>query len=366
MATDRWRAPFVVLALGLAVLRTGLASHDPVASLPVAQFASVGIETVPVRPASAKWLTHLPAHVQIPNAQQRFVAAPVGGLVTSVLVGVGEHVREGQTLAQLVSPELLTLQRELAQVAAERERTQQALARDERLLAEGLIAASRVEASRAADRQAAAALTEKRGLLALAGARPGPAGELAVLSPMTGVVLEQTVRAGERVEPATTLFQIARLDPLDLEIELPLAAATRIEVGVAVRIPESGAQGSVIAIGRAVSDGQTLKVRARMTTGLEGLYPGQHVEAEIATRSDSGAAQLWIVPGNALVRLGKAGTQPAVFAQRGEDYVAVPAKPVGESGRDLVIEAPLSEGEPVVSGGASQLKAALAGLGKAE
>src|SRR5690606_8514300 len=138
------------------------------------------------------------------------------------------------------------------------------------------------------------------------------------------------------------------------------------EVGVAVRIPESGAQGSVIAIGRAVSDGQTLKVRARMTTGLEGLYPGQHVEAEIATRSDGGAAQLWLVPGNALVRLGKAGTQPAVFARRGEDDVAVPAKPVGESGRDLVIEAPLSEGEPVVSGGASQLKAALAGLGKAE
>ena len=83
---------------------------------------------------------------------RRIVAAPVGGLVTAVMVGVGEPVKEGQVMARLVSPQLLELQRELAQAAAERERTQQALAREERLLAEGLIAASRVEGSRAADR----------------------------------------------------------------------------------------------------------------------------------------------------------------------------------------------------------------------
>jgi len=366
MAIARWRIPFIAFVLGFAVLRTGVAEHAASASLPVSAFAAAGIETLPVRPASAKWLTHLPAHVQIPNAQQRFVAAPVGGLVTSVLVGVGEQVEQGQTLVQLVSPELLALRRELAQATAERERTQQALARDERLLAEGLIPVSRAEASRTADRQAAAALAEKRGLLALAGARPGPAGELAVLAPMTGVVLAQTVRAGERVEPASRLFQIARLDPLDLDIELPLGAASRVRVGEAVRVPESGAQGSVIAVGRAVSDGQTLKVRARMTSGLDGLNPGQHVEAEIAMRSEDAAAPLWLVPANAVVRLGAAGAQAAVFAQRGEQYVVVAAKPVGESGRELVIEAQLREGEPVVSGGASQLKAALAGVGKGE
>src|SRR5690606_15982966 len=179
MALARWCVPFVAFALGFAVLRTGLAEHEASGSLSVAAFAAAGIQTAPVRPASATWLTHLPAHVQIPNAQQRFVAAPVGGLVTSVLVGVGEQVRQGQALVELVSPELLALRRELAQATAERERTQQALARDERLLAEGLVPLSRVEASRTADRQAAAALAEKRGLLALAGARPGPAGRSA-------------------------------------------------------------------------------------------------------------------------------------------------------------------------------------------
>ena len=364
MAIHRWSARVILLTLGLVALRSSLAADEGVASLPVSQFAAAGIRTVPVRSAPANRLTHLPAHVQIPNAQQRIVAAPVGGLVTAVMVGVGEPVKEGQVMARLVSPQLLELQRELAQAAAERERTQQALARDERLLAEGLIATSRVEASRAADRHAAATLTEKRGLLALTGARPGRAGELALIAPMNGIVLAQSTRAGERVEPATTLFHVARLDLLDLDIELPLAAAARVAIGAAVRVPESGALGTVIAIGRAVSDGQTLKVRARMTAGLAGLNPGQHVEAEIETRSAGAAAPLWLVPGTAVVRLGKGGAQAAVFAQRGEKYLAVAAQVVGESGSDLVIEASLKEAESVVSDGASQLKAALAGLGK--
>jgi len=364
MAIHRWSARVILLTLGLVALRSSLAADEGVASLPVSQFAAAGIRTVPVRSAPANRLTHLPAHVQIPNAQQRIVAAPVGGLVTAVMVGVGEPVKEGQVMARLVSPQLLELQRELAQAAAERERTQQALARDERLLAEGLIAASRVEGSRAADRHAAATMTEKRGLLALTGARPGRAGELALIAPMNGIVLAQSTRAGERVEPATTLFHVARLDLLDLDIELPLAAAARVAIGAAVRVPESGALGTVIAIGRAVSDGQTLKVRARMTAGLAGLNPGQHVEAEIETRSAGAAAPLWLVPGSAVVRLGKGGAQAAVFAQRGEKYLAVAAQVVGESGSDLVIEASLKEAESVVSDGASQLKAALAGLGK--
>jgi len=359
---------FVLVVLGLLVLRAALAAGDalPAAPLAVRSFAALDIETVPVRPVAAPWLSHLPAHVQVPNAQLRFVAAPVGGLLTALLVGVGETVKEGQPLARLVSPELLALQREVVQSRAERERAQRALARDERLLAEGLIAESRLEASRAADRQAAAALNEKSRLLAFAGARQGPGGELEVLAPMSGVVLSQTARAGERVEPATTLFRIARLDVLELEIELPLGAAPRIAVGRAVRVAATGATGTAIAIGRAVSDAQTLTVRARLTTGLAGLYPGQHVEAEIETAAGRGDAPQWQVPDSALVRLGKGGTQAAVFVRRGEQYVPVVVTPLGQSGADVVVQGPLQQGEPVVRRGASQLKAALAGIGQAE
>lgn len=359
---------FALLTFGLLLLRIGAAAQGnagPI-TLPVGDFVAVGIQTTQVQPVASGWLTRLPAHVTVPDAQQRFVVSPLGGVVTGVLVGIGETVKEGEPLAQLTSPELLVLQREQAQAGAERERAQQTLKRDERLFAEGLIPATRLEASRSADRQASALLGEKRSLLGLVGARPGRAGELVLVSPMAGVVLSKTVRAGERVEPATTLFRIARLEPLDLEIELPVGAAAQIEAGRAVRVPGAGATGSVVAVGRAVSDAQTLTVRARLTSGLAALNPGQHVEAEIETRDNSGGPALWSVPGQALVRLGKAGAEPSVFTRRGDAYQAIPVTPIGDSGSDIVVRGDLRVGDQVVTKGASQLKAAAAGIGKGE
>lgn len=335
------------------------ALHDKDASLPVQSVSALGIETVPARAAAADRLSHLPAHVQVPNAQQRFVAAPIGGLVTEVRVGVGDAVKEGQTLARVVSAELLALQRELAQADAERERSQRALARDERLLAEGLVAESRVDVSRAADRQAQAALAEKRNLLALSGVRPLSAGNFELVAPMAGVVLAQEVHPGERIDAATTLFRIARLDPLELQVDVPVAAAPRIAIGAAVRVPQARASGQVIAVGRAVGDAQTVSVRARLDTGLGALGPGQHIEAEIDARGAAGGERSWAVPAASLVRLGAGGSRPVVFVLRGDRYVAVPAVALGESGSDVVVQAALVEGEPVVASGASQLKAAL-------
>ena len=181
-----------------------------------------------------------------------------------------------------------------------------------------------------------------------------------MLAPIAGVVLSQDVRPGQRVDAATPLMQIARLDPLELQIDVPIASALRLASGAAVHVPAAGASGRVIAVGRAVGDAQTVSVRALLDAGLAALGPGQHVEAEIDARPAPGGERSWIVPPAALVRLGPAGTQSAVFVRRGERYIAVPALPIGESARDLVVQAALSEGEQVVASGASQLKAALA------
>ncbi|MCD6679246.1 MAG: efflux RND transporter periplasmic adaptor subunit [Burkholderiaceae bacterium] len=343
-----------------AICASQALAADDSPSLPARQFAAGGIETVPVRAASSDRISNLPAHVQVPNAQQRFVATPIGGLVTEVRVGVGDAVKEGQPLARVVSAELLALQRDLAQAGAERERSHRALARDERLLAEGLVAESRVEASRAADRQAQAALAEKRSLLALSGVRPLSTGNFEIVAPIAGVVLTQDVHPGQRIDAATTLFRIARLDPLELQIDVPIAAASRVALGAAVHVPQAGAAGRVIAVGRAVGDAQTVLVRARLDSGTTTLGPGQHVEAEIdAGESTTSGVRRWAVPAAALVRLGAGGSAPAVFVLRGENYVAVPAVPLGELGGDIVVQAALSDGEPVVARGASQLKAAL-------
>jgi RND family efflux transporter MFP subunit len=347
----------IALAAACGWAGPGFAAQQ--APLLAKSFDAFGVETTPVRRVSAERIAHLPAHVQVPNAQQRYVAAPIGGLVTEVRVGIGDTVKKGQTLARVASPELLALQRDLAQAVAERERTRRALARDETLLSEGLVPESRVESTRAADRLAQAALAEKRNLLALSGVRPLSAGTFELVAPIDGVVLTQDVHSGQRIDAATTLFRVARLDPLELQIDVPISAVPRVSLGAPVAVPQEGATGRVIAIGRAVGDAQTVSVRARLESGLATLGPGQHVEAEIAIRPAGEGEQSWLVPAAALVRLGAGGSNPAVFAMRDDRYVAVPAVVLGESGSDLVVRAALADGERVVSAGASQLKAAL-------
>ncbi|TXL66960.1 efflux RND transporter periplasmic adaptor subunit [Zeimonas arvi] len=329
------------------------------ASLEVARFAAAGIQTAPVLSADAGWLGHLPARVTVPDAQLRFVAAPVSARVIAILVGTGDSVKAGQPLATLSSAELIGLRRDLVQASAERDRAARAFARDQALFSEGLIPASRVEASRAADRQAAALLAERRALLQLAGAAPGGSAELTVKSPIDGVLLSQQVRAGERVDPATTLFQVARLEPLALEIDVPVALAGGLAAGRAVRIPASGSEGRVIAVGRAVGVGQTIVVRAQLDTRLATLNPGQQVEAEIAVPPREGTRPAWRIPGSALVRLAGTDSRPVVFAERNGRYVVVPVELISGSDQERVVRGGLDAGDRVVSRGTSQLKAAL-------
>jgi multidrug efflux pump subunit AcrA (membrane-fusion protein) len=130
--------------------------------------------------------------VLVPNEQMRIVAAPVGGMIEMLAVAPGSRVKRGQLVARLASPQALELQRDALQAGSQSALLQQSLKRDEQLFAEGLIAESRLQATRAAAAQAGAQASERRQGLALAGIAPGKlGGPLALLAPIDGVVLDQ-------------------------------------------------------------------------------------------------------------------------------------------------------------------------------
>jgi multidrug efflux pump subunit AcrA (membrane-fusion protein) len=122
--------------------------------------------------------------VLVPNEQMRIVAAPVGGMIEMLAVAPGSRVKRGQLVARLASPQALELQRDALQAGSQSALLQQSLKRDEQLFAEGLIAESRLQATRAAAAQAGAQASERRQGLALAGIAPGKlGGPLALLAP---------------------------------------------------------------------------------------------------------------------------------------------------------------------------------------
>lgn len=151
---------------------------------------------------------------------RRFVAAPFAGRLAEVLVRPGDAVRAGDVLARMDQHELelehdsLTARREQA-----RRRYEAALARRD---------AGEAQVALAESRQAEAEL-------ALVARRQGA---LEVTSPTDGVVLvgDQRRAVGAPLEVGQRLFEVAPLEDLLVEVEVPESRVARLAPGLPVEI----------------------------------------------------------------------------------------------------------------------------------
>ena len=352
------------LALSLALL----AQAEPLVLQP-AQLKALGIATTAAGNGAAMQGSRYPARVLVPNAQMRVVSAPVAGMIEMLAVAPGSKVKRGQVVAHLASPQALELQRDALQAGSQSALLQQNLKRDEQLYAEGLIPESRLQATRAAATQAGAQASERRQGLALAGIVPGKlGGPLALVSPIDGVVLEQGVQLGQRVDTAAMIVSIARLNPLWLEIQAPLEVAAGLREGAPIKLANGEQRenigGKLIAIGRAVDPAsQTVLLRAEVTKGAETLIPGQVVEVELPGNGQTAAGLR--LPAAALIRH---EGQTYVFVQgaggdKGTPFEPRPVRVLGQGGDGVTVDG-VKAGEAVAIKGVSSLKAMFTGVGK--
>lgn len=305
----------------------------------------------------------LPASVEIPNGQQRVIAAPLAGIVESLETAPGMSVRKGQVLARIASPQALELQRDRIQADAQASLARQTLNRDEQLFREGLIAESRLQAARANATQASAQAAERRQELSLAQHSGGHT--LSLTAPIAGTVLEQQVTVGQRVEQATPLYRIARLDPLIVDIQVPLSIAARVQVGSPIRVPSSGASGEVSAVGRAVDPAsQSVRVRGLIKHGADSLRPGQATIVDLILPEGPQSVGETRVPASAVLHH-RDKSWIFIAAREGEatGYRAVPVTVGGRVG-DAALVSGLPAGARVVTRGVAALKANWLGLGK--
>ncbi len=337
-------------------------------ALTATQAQALGIATAAPEAQATGEITGLAAEVMVPNNQLHVVSTPLSGLVETVLVAVNEHVKRGQLLARLQSSALAEAQRSYLQASTQAQLARANLDRDQKLAAEGLIAESRLLSTQAGNVEATALQAERHYALklagmsdtAIAGLQKGGAigSSVNILAPVSGVVIEQVAQAGQRLEAFTPIYKVAQLDPLWLEIQVPLARAAGIREGAMVRVPSVEGAGKIISVGRSVTpESQTVMLRALISTNAARLRPGQYVETAVAA-VDSGNAQ-WRVPNGALVRhQGKL----MVFATSAKGFRVVLVTMVNEGAHASVVSGDLS-GTALAVRGVSALKARLLGIG---
>lgn len=371
------RSSLATLLCCLLAAPAGAADQAALLPLSAQQAKALGIESETLARAGAGIAAGLPAEVRVPNEQLRVIAAPLPGMVTGIEVAAGQSVKKGQALARIASPSLLGAERDFLQAAQAAQLAAQAARRDEQLFTEGIIAEARVQATRTSHEQAQVALAARREELRLAGVSEAALAslqqqrrlpsEMLITAPIAGIVLEQSVQPGERVEAAAALFRIGKLSPLWIEIQVPAALAAELREGLVVSVPVNGAavaSGRVINVGRQIGSGsQTVTVRARLDRGSERLSPGQMVEASIdipfgGVDAREGAG--FRVPQSALARF-DAGVH--VFVAEGEGFRPQPVEVIGHAGDYVLVRSPALDAKTRIAvKGLSSLKSAWTAL----
>lgn len=361
-----------VSLMGLMGL-TGLANAaDPgVIALETRQVGALGVASQPLAQAAAGGLT-VPAQLRLPARQQQVLAAPTAGLVTAIQADPGASVRQGQWLVRLRSTQAQALRRDAQQASSQLELAERSLRRDEQLMAEGLIAQSRLDQSRTQARVARLAAQQQQQALGqtLGAAQVAANGDITLVAPMDGQVAELLVSVGQRVEESAPLVKIANLQELWVDLQVPLQQTQGLRVGQTVEVlagADTGAgalRATVASIAPLLDERtQSVTVHARLRqTAAGGLRPGQWVQARVQT-----GASAPLLPQSAIVTLSATGEQGVFLEEAPGRYrfhkVKVAGQVASPEGLQMVVNGlPAAQpGAPlrVVTRGTAALKALL-------
>jgi cobalt-zinc-cadmium efflux system membrane fusion protein len=344
----------------------GPAGQDILVKLTEEQIHAAGVETQPVEAESGVGEIVVPGVVAVPPQQLRIVAAPAAGLVETLLVAPDEDVKEGDPIATLKSSELVEAQRAFLHAMSEANLAGEKLRRDEQLFKERIIAERRLIVTRAEAAQARATLDERAQILTLAGMAESEivalrkdrklASSLLVRAPIGGTILQRHGTTGERVAASAPLVTIARLDPIWVNLQVPLGRAVALDSVERVHLPSAGLDGKLIRVGRTVDSGtQSVTAVAEFRPGRSLLRPGQALQAIL--RVKGGGASQWRIPADAVV---SHLNHSWVFVRVPEGFRAVPVTLVSETPQFASVQGPLAVGERVATRGLLTLLAELA------
>lgn len=346
--------------------------HDDV-HLDLAALRSRGVEVGAAGPGRLQQSLELTGEVVLNADALGHVMPRITGEVVAVHAGLGDQVRQGQTLVVLRSRELASAMASwraarsrvaIAQVRADRE--QQLFERGISPQIDALNAAhdletTRIDADLALQQLMALGLSRQRA--EQLPDRPG-AGEdqLAIAAPMRGVVLERHVSVGEIVDPGRDLFLIADLESVWVQLNVPASDLRNVSPGQRVDLrDQSGRQASgTISVISPMTDGASRSAIARVILPNPERHwqPGQFVTAQVSGEGQEVA--LWLP----VTALQTKGNQVQVYVTDSAGGVVLRDVTLGRrDAKGAEVLSGLTAGEQVVLHGVYLVKAE---IGKAE
>lgn len=321
----------VFLALGI-VQRHKQNRQLASAATQVAQTPTAVIVVHPIAAASAEW--SLPGNTQA--IQDATIYARVSGYLSKRYVDIGDHVKTGQLLAEIQSPEL---DQQLSQAKAN---LQQAYKQLDLQKANLELARTTMERYKGADQDAAVAkLTVDQAIAgygtaqaSVAAAEAAVASNIAnvqqfeamtaferVIAPFDGTIIQRNVDIGALITAgsptnntsvaptsvtgsATGMFEVAQVDTLRVFVTVPQALAPNVKEGMPVQVKVRGSlaapvTATVTRTASALDPGtRTLLTEVDIPNSSHGMLPGQFVYVAF---SMTPAGERWNLPATAMI-----------------------------------------------------------------
>ncbi|HZX65662.1 MAG TPA: efflux RND transporter periplasmic adaptor subunit [Myxococcales bacterium] len=302
----------------------------------------------------------------VPNPEAiAMIGARASGRIIKILVREADHVRAGQVVAILSSPEIAKLrgQYSAAQARALSARGNATRLRElfqDRLGAEQEAVSAEAEAT-AAEAERDAFSRSLRGLGATASGS-ADSSSVPLTTPIAGSVVQLDVAIGQVVEPSHTVATVADLSRVWFEAQVFEKDLSRIAQGASAEVRLNGYPDRVFTArvarlsGRVDPQARTVTARLVLLDPDENLRLGLYGTARVSVRSTDSREHL-AVPLSAVTDL---GDSKAVFVRHPDGDFEVHEVRLGPSvGGFAPVLAGLKEGEEVVVSGVHTLKSAV-------
>jgi RND family efflux transporter MFP subunit len=332
---------------------------------------TVGLKVEPAARRVVDDVLTLDGAVELPPTKRGFAASQLAGTIRAIHTDRGQAVKSGEVVAEVYSPDLLTMQQELLKTYLESALVETTLSHLKNVPGAAARRLWELESQLNGLKTRAEGLKRK---LLTAGLTPEHVERLLsknemvtavpVRSPIAGVVVNFDKVLGQAVLAHEPLFEVHDLSAPWVRGFASERDAGRVSIGQPVRV-RLVADPSFVGTGKVVRSGRTVGADTRSLSvwvELNGKLPDRLLHSQLATVSVvlGSRPSAVAVPKSAVVADGSAAF---VFVKKPDgtfDRRAVETGPADDHA--IAITRGLAEGEPVAVAGAGELMTAYASL----
>ena len=283
------------------------------------QMKTAGIELGNIELKNLKTSIKANGMLTVPNQNKALVTSVSNGVIKTLLIQPGNFVKQGQTIATIINPDIARLQQDLQNTNAQIDLNEIELKRQQELVAGNAAPLKNVQrvqtelATLRATRNALQKQLNTMGISVASVTKGNIITTLTITAPISGTVSDVTAQIGSNVDASTPIAEIVNNSQLHLDLfvfekDLPKLHAAQTIHFTLTNNPGQEYDARVYSIGTAfASESKTIPVHAVVKGDKTGLIEGMNITAVISI----GEAVVPAVPNDAIV------------SYQGQDYIFV-------------------------------------------